>query len=331
MSRLLRFDAFPKVQKNIQHATGSGGLLTLLVGLLLAFLAASEFAQYRTVNQEYEFLVDQTRSKEFSLQINLDITIAMQCSQLRADVLDAGGVTLPMTKDLSSQAVTFHAKGTKKLADVVGKDHLDVHKIVGKADRKHQDKGSTALAQDSDTACRITGALRVNKVSGMLHFTALGHGYIGGHTPHKMMNFTHRIDKLSFGQYYPGVHNPLDRTLEISRTSMDMFQYFIAIVPTIYIDRNRAFGSKVILTSQYAVTDYQRSIEDGGAGGVPGIFIKYDIEPISVRITESRMSFLAFLTRFCGILGGIFVSVGILLDVLRWLTSMLPKPSKPSL
>ncbi|KAJ3172616.1 hypothetical protein HDU88_005945 [Geranomyces variabilis] len=331
MSRLLRFDAFPKVQKNIQNATGAGGLLTLFVGLLLAFLAASEFAQYRTVNQEYEFLVDQQRSGELSLQINLDITIAMPCTQLRADVLDAGGVTLPMTKDLTSHAVTFHAKGTKRLADAMAKDHIDVHKIVGKADRKHKDKGSTAQGEDSNTACRITGALRVNKVSGMLHFTALGHGYLGGHTPHNMMNFTHRIDKLSFGQYYPGVHNPLDRTLEVSRTSMDMFQYFIAIVPTIYMDRNRAFGSKVILTSQYAVTDYQRSIEEGGSAGVPGIFMKYDIEPISVRITESRMGFLAFLTRFCGILGGIFVSVGILLDVLRWLASLLPEPSKPSL
>ncbi|KAI8918195.1 endoplasmic reticulum vesicle transporter-domain-containing protein [Powellomyces hirtus] len=319
--RIVHLDAFPKVQRNIQQATGSGGLLTVFVGLLLAYLAASEFAQYRAVNQEYEFLVDQARSMDHGLQINLDLTIAMPCDYLRADVLDVGGVSLPMSRELSSQAVTFQTKGTKRLIDVVGKDKLDIHKIVEKAGKKYREQNLDGNPENKG-ACRITGALRVDKVSGMLHFTAPGHGYSGGHTPHDIMNFTHRIDKLSFGQYYPGLHNPLDRTLETARSPMDMFQYFVAIVPTIYLDANRAFGKKVILTSQYAVTDYQRSLDPmHNQGGVPGVFIKYDIEPIMVRITESRMGILGFLTRFCGILGGIFVTVGIILDVFRWITS----------
>ncbi|KAJ3020500.1 hypothetical protein HKX48_000704 [Thoreauomyces humboldtii] len=319
MKRITPLDAFPKVQKNIQHATGSGGVLTVFVGLLLAYLAASEFAQYRTVNQEYEFLVDQTRSLDHALQINLDVTIAMPCRDLRADVLDVGGASLPVSRDLKSQAVLFNVKGTKRLGDTV-KEKINVHKLVNQAGRNSREKDADALPDNH--ACRIAGVVNVNKVSGMLHFTALGHGYAGGgHAPHNEMNFTHRVDKLQFGQYYPGLRNPLDRTLEVSKTSMDMFQYFVAIVPTIYIDTNRAFGQKVVLTSQYAVTDYQRSIDERSQGGVPGVFIKYEIEPISVRITESRMGFLGFLTRFCGILGGIFVSVGLLLDVVRWFTS----------
>jgi hypothetical protein len=37
---------------------------------------------------------------------------------------------------------------------------------------------------------------------------------------------------------------------------------------------------------------------------LPGVFIKYDVEPISVKITETRTSFSHFLTRMCGIVGG---------------------------
>ncbi|RUS17752.1 hypothetical protein BC937DRAFT_89543 [Endogone sp. FLAS-F59071] len=41
-----------------------------------------------------------------------------------------------------------------------------------------------------------------------------------------------------------------------------------------------------------------------------GLFFKYEIEPISVRITEQRQTFTHFLVRLCGIIGGAFVTVG---------------------
>jgi hypothetical protein len=36
-----------------------------------------------------------------------------------------------------------------------------------------------------NTACRFSGTFTVNKITGMLHITALGHGYMGKHTDHK--------------------------------------------------------------------------------------------------------------------------------------------------
>ncbi|KAJ1550043.1 Endoplasmic reticulum-Golgi intermediate compartment protein 2, partial [Cladochytrium tenue] len=75
---LHKYDAFPKVERNIQHATRTGGLLTLAVAVGLALLVYSEFAQYIHVRQSYEFLVDQKTDNQ--LQINIDITIAMKCS-----------------------------------------------------------------------------------------------------------------------------------------------------------------------------------------------------------------------------------------------------------
>ena len=82
-----------------------------------------------------------------------------------------------------------------------------------------------------------------------------------------------------------------------------------------YIDKNVAFGERMLITNQYAVTEYSRKVSHESSG-VPGIFIKYDIEPISVTLTESRQTFMHFLTRLCGIVGGVYVTVGLLNNIL---------------
>jgi hypothetical protein len=62
-------------------------------------------------------------------------------------------------------------------------------------------------------------------------------------------------------------------------------------------------------TNQYAVTDSHKQFKEGQT--IPGIFFRYEIEPISVQITETRsQSFMHFLVRLCGILGGSVVTAG---------------------
>lgn len=76
-----------------------------------------------------------------------------------------------------------------------------------------------------------------------------------------------------------------------------IFQYFLRVVPTTYIDASR----RKLITSQYAVTDYSRSFEHGK--GVPGLFFKYDLEPMSVVIRERTTSLYQFLIRLAGVVG----------------------------
>lgn len=57
------------------------------------------------------------------------------------------------------------------------------------------------------------------------------------------------------------------------------------------------------------MTDLHQQFKEGQT--VPGIFFRYEIEPISVQISEVRsQSFIHFLVRLCGILGGSVVTVG---------------------
>lgn len=144
-----------------------------------------------------------------------------------------------------------------------------------------------------------------------------------------VLNFSHRIDKFGFGTYFPGLKNPLDASLEQtthrktrfdgqSLTLLDQsrFQYEISVVPTIYVSLGSFFDG-TLLTSQYAVTEYTKEFEDDDQNVVPGLFFRYKLEPISVRITEYRQKFTHFIARLCGIIGGIFVTTGIALEGFR--------------
>lgn len=56
-----------------------------------------------------------------------------------------------------------------------------------------------------------------------------------------------------------------------------------------------------------------------------GIFFKYDIEPISVRIAENGVSFFTFLVRLSGLVGGIWVTAGFALKIVNRIWSSLQK------
>jgi hypothetical protein len=95
---------------------------------------------------------------------------------------------------------------------------------------------------------------------------------------------------------------------------MSRFQYFLAVVPTIYVDSTGSFSDQILLSNQYAVTEFKREFNEtqgifkitnnSGETGTPGIFMKYELEPISVRVTEYRQNFAHFIARLCSIVGG---------------------------
>lgn len=61
-------------------------------------------------------------------------------------------------------------------------------------------------------------------------------------------------------------------------------------------------------TNQYSVNDYSRTVQHGQ--GVPGIFIKYDVEPLTMTVKTRTTSLTRFLVRLAGILGGVWVCAG---------------------
>ncbi|KAI8374141.1 endoplasmic reticulum vesicle transporter-domain-containing protein [Radiomyces spectabilis] len=309
LRRLAQFDVFPKVETDNQARSEKGGLLTFLLTCCLLMLTVSEFSEYRKIKTQYAFSVDPVI--ETHLQINMDLTVAMPCPALLVHVYDASGQRMHLNDDLKLIPAEFSIGTATKYRAV--QDPKYIREIIQAASGKPYDE---QIATDMG-ACRIYGSITANKVAANLHITAAGHGYYGGgHTDHSLMNFTHRIDEFSFGKLYPNLVNPLDNSVEIAESNFEIFQYLLSVVPTTYIDENK----NVLFTNQYAVTDSQKSFkEENAAHLVPGIFFKYDVEPISVQLSESRQSFVHFLVRLCGIIGGSVVTTGFAYRTIKFL------------
>ncbi|KAF9094528.1 hypothetical protein BGX29_011957 [Mortierella sp. GBA35] len=296
------FDAFPKVESGFVKRTGSGGILTLVVSAILCILVMGEIKDYLTLRNDYNFIVDPLVNHE--LQINLDITVAMPCDALTIDLRDIAEVQLRLS-DKVQKIPTHFAVASSAHAESIRNKPLDVQKMVRAASRTEAIANANKSGDKDFKACRIAGSFEANKLSGNMHITAVGHGYPGAHIDHGVMNMTHSIHELSFGELYPAIVNPLDDSFEISRTSFEAFQYFLVVVPTIYIDRS----NKQLLTNQYSVSEHRRVF--GEDQGVPGLFFKYDFEPMTLVISEeSTMSFGHLLVRLAGLVGGYYVTAG---------------------
>ena len=168
-----------------------------------------------------------------------------------------------------------------------------------------------------DEGCNIFGTLEVNRMGGSFHIApgksfSINHIHVHDVQPFSSSRFntSHRINKLTFGEEFGFGHtNPLDDLEVTSKETAIMYQYFLKIVPTMYVQK----GDKPILhTNQFSVTTHQKSaLAITGESAMPGVFFSYELSPLMVKFTEKNNSFSHFLVNVCGIIGGIFTVAGL--------------------
>ncbi|XP_033989360.1 endoplasmic reticulum-Golgi intermediate compartment protein 2-like isoform X3 [Trematomus bernacchii] len=305
-------DAFPKVSESYVETSASGGTVSLIAFGAMALLAFFEFFVYRDSWMKYEYEVDKDYSSK--LRINIDITAAMKCQHVGADILDLAE-TMITSNGLQYEPVIFDLTPQQRrwqrtlllIQNRLREEHA-LQEVLYKSLLKG---GPTALPPreyasiEPLNACRVHGHVYVNKVAGNLHVTVgkpihhpQGHAHIAAFVSHDTYNFSHRIDHLSFGEEIPGIINPLDGTEKITYNHNQMFQYFLTVVPT------RLNTYKISAdTHQFSVTERERVINHAaGSHGVSGIFIKYDTSSLMVTVSEQHMPLWQFLACFMGLL-----------------------------
>jgi len=331
-------DAFPKVPESYQETSTSGGTVSILVFLFIGILVVSEVIYYIETDFQYRYEVD--KDADHKIRINIDMTVAMDCEDIGADVLDVAGASIPTDNHLKLEPTYFkmsasqlswwkafrqfrlYDEGYRSLKDVSHMSYVFGHALptyIPQVDQKE------FVDKDTD-ACRIYGNVEVNKVAGNFHVTAgksiphpRGHAHLSSLVSELNYNFSHRIDLLSFGDPHPGLINPLDGDLMITQQGYHMYQYFIKIVPT-SIETLR----HDMKANQYSVTQQTRAIDHTkGSHGVPGIFFKYDFNAVSVKIKEERRDFTQFFIRLCGIIGGVFATSGMLHSLVGCLADLI--------
>lgn len=85
--------------------------------------------------------------------------------------------------------------------------------------------------------------------------------------------------------------------------------------------------SKTVFTNQYAATSQSREVAENT---VPGIFFKYDIEPILLIVAEQRNSFVGLVVRLVNVVSGVLVTGGWLFQLSGWLGEMLGRKDRRS-
>ncbi|KAM6165016.1 endoplasmic reticulum-Golgi intermediate compartment protein 3 [Rhynchocyon petersi] len=186
---------------------------------------------------------------------------------------------------------------------------------------------SQKMQEQKNEGCQVYGFLEVNKVAGNFHF-APGKSFqqshvhvhaveihdlqsfgLDNHWYSLQINMTHYIQHLSFGEDYPGIVNPLDHTNVTAPQASMMFQYFVKVVPTVYMK----VDGEVLRTNQFSVTRHEK-VANGlmGDQGLPGVFVLYELSPMMVKLTEKHRSFTHFLTGVCAIIGGMFTVAGLI-------------------
>lgn len=317
-------DAFPKVPESLVETSTSGATISIISFILISTLVVLEFRYYSQSKLRFKYDVDTDYDRK--IKVNIDMTVAMPCDTIGADILDVTNQNTHTFGHLEEEPTWFeltprqrqHWDSLKQVNTYIRHEFHSLQDLLWKSGFQSlfgelpvRDK---AADYDYD-ACRLKGTLEVNKVSGNFHITAgksiphpKGHAHLAAFLRDEDYNFSHRIERFSFGDYASGIVDPLDGDEKIASSHFHIFQYFLQVVPT----HVETFASNVS-TYQYSVTEQEREINHfQGSHGVPGIFIKYDMSSIKVHVKEEHEPWSQFLIRLCGIIGGIFATSGII-------------------
>ena len=329
-------DAFPKVPDSYQETSATGGGLSILTFIIMGILVMSELSYYSATDMEFAYEVDTNHSGKVTFTV--DMTVAMKCFHIGADVLDQTGEQMFGVREINLEPTYWELTDTQKhyqdfiqqFNNYLQEDYHAIHEIMWQ-------QGSTAYSKMPKRegpnpnyppdACRVHGSVELNKVAGNFHIIAgksipvipRGHAHLSMMMDKSDHNFTHRIDHISFGAPVAGVVYPLDGSEIVTEFNYHTFQYFMQVVPTLV----RTYKANMD-TYQFSVTERNRVIDHGsGSHGNPGIFMKYDLTPMMIRVTEVHRPYWQFLVRLCGIIGGVFCVSGMLNGLVQYIMDVI--------
>lgn len=314
-----QIDAFPKVESHYVESNSFGGVVTLFCWIGIAALLYSEISDFLLPTTEYRYTVDKEANQQ--LAIHLDMTVAMPCSVIGADVLDVWGRAIGSTEMLKEELVPYElAQNQKMFLKLQGANkasdqaHASLEEMLGDNIRKlvpRDDKGQT-VPKD---ACRLHGKIPIDKITGNFHILSgrsvqipgMGHAHLQFGEVKK--NFSHRIEGLTFGDRVYGMLYALDGEEKIAPTQEYSYQYFVQIVPTKYITEEMN-----VQTYQYTVQEEVRAVDHSSSSnhGTPGILIKYEFSPVAAIVERKTKNGLLFVIRMLGVVGGIISTSGLL-------------------
>eukprot|EP00581_Thalassiosira_minuscula_P008030 CAMPEP_0183702300 /NCGR_PEP_ID=MMETSP0737-20130205/452_1 /TAXON_ID=385413 /ORGANISM="Thalassiosira miniscula, Strain CCMP1093" /LENGTH=350 /DNA_ID=CAMNT_0025928887 /DNA_START=1 /DNA_END=1053 /DNA_ORIENTATION=- len=338
MAPLRSFDAFAKPIDGIRERSVTGGFITLLASATAGLLLLSQIIVYLQVQTRHSMhLADSVPSQLFAnSHANQNYHHNTPKQLLGHRIPLRVHVTFP---HLHCSALDYAHDGNSLSS---GKfDHY--HKAPFTfTKRKPTVQEYTAAAvggfsnvnSKRNEGCTLVGTLHVPRVGGTISVSvspdawrratsllSFGVDLSAKDAPDpfhgRLPNVTHLLHDVTFGAPFPPGDNPLRDTHHVmdNGSGVALANVAVKLVPTTYKQTFRT----ALETYQASVSRHIVQPETLAAQRstlLPGLLITYDFTPLAVRHLESRENWFVFLSSLVGIVGGVFVTLGLVMGCL---------------
>lgn len=344
LQSLLGLDAHARAHGNLVERTTVGAIVTMMGAALAIALFVNELCVSLQPHRMEQMGVDTARSN--SLRINLNASFpALPCQALSIELSDMASGSHDISHHAATKVMPGEAQSAssarihKWRLDRLG-NHIGIHEFMSPHPERgflfstllgNQEPGAFAKALEDKEGCQIEGHVDAQRLSGNLHISVTASdlfslpatqaklraallaaqqgdptALITAQPDVTVVNVSHSIHHLSFGDEFPGQVHPLDGVTRICTTGTGTHKYFLKVVPTEYSGRGRK-----LKTNQFSVGEYYSPIAKG-KGDMPAVFLLYDLSPITVTVSDSRQSIVHFIVRICAVIGGVVRLTGLL-------------------
>lgn len=344
MAFLRSVDVFAKPIEGTRTTTATGGIITVIASLAASLLFLSQFYLYLVGDVRHSLhLSESTISSALSLAIpdaGREKLAASQAHPVHNHIQRARLNQIELKVHLTFPHI--------RCADM-DYAHDGASKSSGQFDRIHGKNafrmtpatpgemtlilGKTEAAKyRTNPGCTLKGAINVPKVGGSLSATISSRAWRvaaamfqqeimasqfdpmkrGQKPTHSLPNCTHHIHSITFGEPFPPASDPLEETTHTidNESGVALHNIAVRLVPTMY---KRPFRRKRA-TYQSSVVSHivqPQTLAQQRSTSLPGVSLSYDFTPLAVHHVERRENIFIFLGSLVSIVGGVFVTVGL--------------------
>jgi hypothetical protein len=317
MANLRRLDAFAKPRHETRSKSAVGGIITVVAASAAVLLFVAQLAMYIAGNPQNSLHLSSSQSIPM-----LPLNMKGHTSQMTAGKIPLRvHVTFPFLQ--CSQLEVKHdgaSLSTGELEKIHGKHFLTLRTPTASELAK-------IGAHNRTKGCTVEGMMLVSRVGGQLSIvmnrvawrkatiavmTGLREGPGQKAERLKQYNASHYIEHVRFGNTFYRATNPLEHRSHVIDNDfggVGLEEIGVKIVPT---QLSSFFG--IMDCYQLSVNDHTvqpSTMVDSKISRFPGLAITYDFTPLAVHYTSGRDNFLVFLSSLISIVGGVFVTVGL--------------------
>lgn len=315
MESLRELDAFTKIDPSHCKPSFTGAVTTVVMYSLVFLLTLHQVVHYFTsTTVTYKNMVDATNDGVVPVQI--DIVVGSPCSKLCVELTEVGLQAVDITNQLQLENVQPDQSKSTRVVDEKSSDDELYNKFLQKIFQFNP----------AESSCRIHGSLKIRKCSGFISISSqkiyISSLFGGIFLSDPSLNYSHKVNRFSFGPRVKDsrhINNGMEKNQEVVVKELRSFSYFVSIVPTRY----RSLLTDTT-TYQHSVSQFVKNVEN--SIGKPGIFVRYEFDPMSLDICITRADVRILLVRFLGIVGGIFTLSRVIYMIVDFILSKV-KPS----